>query len=170
MGAEPVILHESHQNFFSQFSRYIEHFPFASTYNMPVQKSDVLTIPGEEEWRITPVTWKQSFKEFRKDYFCIEFTNTRGMYRPALGVNLHSSYIQQPTSLKRPTFCTSQRSCWTTSSRQRLRRPTRASSSRSIMITCMGSRRGTSTVFLCTMISRAPFSRYVHIEPINIAL
>ena len=54
---------------------------------MPVQKSDVLTIPGEEEWKITPVTWKQSLKEFRKDYLCIEFTNTRGMYRPALSVN-----------------------------------------------------------------------------------
>lgn len=54
---------------------------------MPVQKSDVLTIPGEEEWRITPVAWKQSMREFRKNYLCIEFTNTRGMYGPALRVN-----------------------------------------------------------------------------------
>lgn len=46
---------------------------------MPVQKSDVLTIPGEEEWKITPVVWRQNMKEFNKDYFCIEFTNTRGM-------------------------------------------------------------------------------------------
>ncbi|KAL2693631.1 hypothetical protein Neosp_000191 [[Neocosmospora] mangrovei] len=44
---------------------------------MPVQKSDVLTIPGEEEWKITTVAWMQSLKEFRKDYLCIEFTNTR---------------------------------------------------------------------------------------------
>ncbi|RSM17758.1 hypothetical protein BHE90_012378 [Fusarium euwallaceae] len=44
---------------------------------MPVQKSDILTIPGEEKWIITPVTWKQSLKEYRKDYLCIQFTNTR---------------------------------------------------------------------------------------------
>ncbi|KAI8721278.1 hypothetical protein NCS52_00575000 [Fusarium sp. LHS14.1] len=77
MGVEPVLFRESHQHFFSQFSKYIEYFLFASTYNMPVQKSDVLTIPGEGEWKITPVAWTQSLKEFREDYLCIEFTNTR---------------------------------------------------------------------------------------------
>ncbi|KAI8671716.1 hypothetical protein NCS57_00647600 [Fusarium keratoplasticum] len=44
---------------------------------MPVQKSDVLTIPGEEEWRVTPIAWKQNMRENKKDYRCIEFTNTR---------------------------------------------------------------------------------------------
>ncbi|UPK90615.1 hypothetical protein LCI18_001550 [Fusarium solani-melongenae] len=44
---------------------------------MPVQKSDVLTIPGEGEWRITPIAWKQNMREKKEDYRCIEFTNTR---------------------------------------------------------------------------------------------
>lgn len=45
---------------------------------MPVQKSDVLTIPDEGEWQITPVCWRSRFKEYNKNYFRIEFVNTRG--------------------------------------------------------------------------------------------
>ncbi|KAJ3469445.1 hypothetical protein MRS44_003510 [Fusarium solani] len=77
MGAEQAISRESLQHFSSPFSKYTDTSSSPSTYNMPVQKSDVLTIPGEEEWRITPVAWKQSMREFRKNYLCIEFTNTR---------------------------------------------------------------------------------------------
>ncbi|KAJ4329451.1 hypothetical protein N0V84_000086 [Fusarium piperis] len=44
---------------------------------MPVQKSDILTIPGEDKWRNTTISWKQSMKEQNKNYLFIEFTNTR---------------------------------------------------------------------------------------------
>ncbi|EHK96135.1 hypothetical protein GLAREA_07230 [Glarea lozoyensis ATCC 20868] len=44
---------------------------------MPVKTSDVLTIPEEGKWKSTPITWKQSFKDYNKNYLRIEFTNTR---------------------------------------------------------------------------------------------
>ncbi|RBR25737.1 uncharacterized protein FIESC28_01490 [Fusarium coffeatum] len=44
---------------------------------MPVKESDVFTIPEEAKWIPTPVTWRQTMKEFNKTYMRIEFTNTR---------------------------------------------------------------------------------------------
>ncbi|KAI1146092.1 hypothetical protein F4825DRAFT_473029 [Nemania diffusa] len=44
---------------------------------MPVQKSDILTIPDQGSWKSIPVTWKQSLREYNKNYLRIEFTNTR---------------------------------------------------------------------------------------------
>ncbi|KAF4334666.1 hypothetical protein FBEOM_11499 [Fusarium beomiforme] len=44
---------------------------------MPVKASDVISIPEESRWILTPVVWRQKLKEYNKNYMCIEFTNTR---------------------------------------------------------------------------------------------
>lgn len=61
---------------------------------MAVKKEDILEIPGESEWVVTPIVWSQSRKEYNKNYYRIKFSNTRGTLKFE-----HSTAIIRLTSI-----------------------------------------------------------------------